>query len=145
MPIDVVAAEHLDEQPERLLDELEPVLAGHRARHVDDERQRRRRPGVVGDVAGLDADPEERLVRGEERGRAAVGVDGERVVLGRGVALVEVVDELLDPDARRIGQVAVVDEPPGDGVGGRVDVEPERRLVVDAGGRRRDSCRVRRT
>src|SRR4029079_10016083 len=53
----VVAAEHLDERAQRLLHELEAVLAGHRARRVDDEGQRGRRPGVVGDVAGLDADP----------------------------------------------------------------------------------------
>jgi hypothetical protein len=39
-------------------------------------------------------------------------VDRERVVVGRRVALVEVVDELLDADAGRIGQIAVVDEAP---------------------------------
>ena len=79
------------------------------------------------DLARLEPDPQEHLVLGEERARAAVDVDRERVVFRRGVALVEVVDEFLDPDARRIGQVAVADVAPGDGVGGGVDVEAERR------------------
>ena len=35
----VARAQPVDEEAERLLDELEPVLAGHRARGVDDERQ----------------------------------------------------------------------------------------------------------
>jgi hypothetical protein len=60
-------------------------------------------------------------------------VDREGVVVRRRVALVEVVDELLDADAGRIRQVAVVDEAAGDGVGGGVDVEAERGFVVDAG------------
>ena len=61
---------------------------------------------------------------------SAVGLDRERRILGRGVPLVEVVDELLGPDAGRIGQVTVGDEPPGDRVRGGVDIEGERRDAV---------------
>ena len=129
----VVASQALHEETEGLLDEPEAVLAGHRARDVDDERERRIGTRPIGDLARLEPDPEQHLVLGQERAGAAVDVDRERVVLGRGVALVEVVDEFLDPDTRRVGQVAVADVAPGDGVGGRVDVEGERRFPVLVG------------
>ena len=64
---------------------------------------------------------------------AAVDVDGERGLVGRLVALVEGVDPFLDPDAGRVGQVAVVDEALGDAVRGGVDVHRERRDAVLVG------------
>ena len=84
----------------------------------------------IADVACLEADADKELVAFGEGRRAAVRDDGEGLVLGCGVALVERVDPFLDPHARRIGQVAVVDVALSDRVGGRVDVECEGRDLV---------------
>ena len=61
---------------------------------------------------------------------------------GASIALVEGVDPLLDPDARRIGSVAVVDVSLGDRVRGRVDVEGEGRDAVLVGIDERVDARV---
>ena len=55
---------------------------------------------------------------------------GEGVGGGRLVALVEEVHELLDPDGVGIGQMAVLDEAPGDRIRGRVHIHREGRQVV---------------
>ena len=52
---------------------------------------------------------------------------------GAAIPLVEVVDEFLRSDTGRIGQMTVRDVPPGDRVGGGVDVEGERRDLVLVG------------
>jgi hypothetical protein len=49
---------------------------------------------------------------------------------GGRIALVEGVDPFLDADARRVGQVAIGDEPLGDRVARGVDVHRERRDLV---------------
>ena len=126
----VVPLELIHEEPERLLDQPQAILAGHGARDVDDERERGPGSLAVGDGPGLDADPYELFVGRQERGGPAVCLDREGPVLGRCITLVEVVDELLGPDTGRIGQVAVGDEPPRDRVRGGVDVERERRDAV---------------
>ena len=89
--------------------------------------------GAVAHVACLQADAQQDLVRLGERGRAAVGEDRERVVVGAAVALVEGVDPLLDADAGRIGPIAVVDVALGDRVARGVDVEREGRDLVLVG------------
>ena len=58
----VVAAEPVDEDPQRLLDDLEPAVLLHRAGRVDDERERRLLALAVRDGPRLEADPEEDLV-----------------------------------------------------------------------------------
>ena len=63
----------------------------------------------------------------------AVDEDGERVVVGRRIALVEGVDPFLDPHAGGIGHVAVGREAPGDRVRGGVDVHRERGIAVLVG------------
>ena len=62
--------------------------------------------------------------------RGAVDVDAERGVVRRRIVLVERVDPLLRPDARRVGRVAVGDVALGDRVRGGVDVHRERRDPV---------------
>ena len=52
-------------------------------------------------------------------------MDGEGVIRGGLVPLVEVVDELLHPHRVRVGQVAVVKEAPGHGIGRGVNVYGE--------------------
>ena len=61
--------------------------------------------GPVGDLARLDAEAEEDLVAVEERRRAALRVQGERALAGRGVVVLERVDELLDADGRGVGRL----------------------------------------
>lgn len=65
--------------------------------------------------------------------RGTFDVDGEGVVGGGLIALVEEVDELLHPHRVRVGQVAVVKEAPGRGVGRGVDVYGEGGKVVVLG------------
>ncbi len=133
----IPCVEAVDEQGEGLLHEAQPVLAGHRARGVDDEREGGVGPLGTGDLARLDADPEQHLVVGEERRRAAVADDRERPLRGWRVVLVEGVDELLDADRGRIGEVPVVDVALGDRVRRGVDVEREGGLPVALGGHER--------
>ena len=80
----VVPAEAIDEQAQRLLDELEPAFAFHGAGRVDDEGEGRILAGPVADLAGLEPDAKEDLVRRGERGRATVGDDREGLVLRAG-------------------------------------------------------------
>ena len=129
----VVRLELIHEELQRLLDQPQAILAGHGARDVDDERERGPGSLAVGHGPGLDADPDELLAARQERGGPAVCLDREGPVLGRRIALVEVVDELLWPDAGRVGQVTVGDESSRDRVRGGVDVERERRDAVLGG------------
>ena len=138
----VARPEPVDEDGQGLLHEAEAVLAGHRARGVDDERERGVRALDAGDLAGLDADAEEHLVGAEERARAAVAGDRERAVGRRVVVLVEGVHELLDPHGCRVREVAVADVALRDRVGGGVDVEGEGRLAVALRGDVRVHARV---
>ena len=50
---------------------------------------------------------------------------GECLLLRGFVAVVEVVDELLDPNRLGFGQIAIHDEASSDSIGGRVDVHGE--------------------
>ena len=88
---------------------------------------------AVAHVARPQADAQDDLVGIGERRRPAIDVDGEGVVIGRGVVVVEGVDPLLDPDAGRIGPVPVGDVALGDAVRRRVDVEGEGRHAVLVG------------
>ena len=87
-----------------------------------------------GRLAGLDPDPEQDVAvlagTGSGRRRRA---PRRCAVSGGGVVLVEGVDPFLDPDAGRVGRVAVGDVALGDGVRGGVDVHREGR---DGGPRR---------
>ena len=129
----VALAQAVDQPMEGVLDRLEPRLALHRAGGVDDERQGRVIAGPVAHVASTQADAQDDLVGIGERRRAAVDVDGEGVVLGRGVVVLEGVDPLLDAHAGRIRTVSVGDVALGDAVRGRVDVEREGRHPVLVG------------
>ncbi len=126
----VVATELIDEQAQGLLDELEPALALHRARRVDDEGEGGVLARPVPHVACLEADPQQDFIGLGERGRAAVGHDLERVVVGGLVALVEGIDPFLDADAGGIRPIAVVDVALRDRVARGVDVEAEGRDLV---------------
>ena len=115
----IVAFEPGDQLAQGVLHDLEAALALHRTRGVDDEGEGGLLAGPIADVARLDAEAEQQLVAGEERGRAAIGDEGERVVALRSrIVLVEGVDPLLDPNAGGIGPVAVGDVALGDGVRG---------------------------
>ena len=48
----IAAPEAVDELAQRILDQLEPVAVGHRARGVDDERERARRVAPVRTTRG---------------------------------------------------------------------------------------------
>ena len=133
MATTVVAPELIDEQTQGVLDELEPALALHRARRVDDEGEGGVFARPVAHVACLEADPQQHFISLGERGRAAVGHDRERVVVWAAVALVEGVDPFLDPDAGRIRPIAVVDVALRDGVARGVDIEAEGRDLVLVG------------
>ena len=130
-------AELVDEEAQRILDQLEPVIAGHRTRRVDDEGERCRRALAARDVAGLDPDPEEDLaavpLTGDEVGGPAVGEDPEDTLLGARVGHVEGVDPLLDANTLRGGEAPALDPCLRERVGGGVDVEGEGRQGVLAG------------
>ena len=129
---DPVAHVHLlGERHQSLLDEPESIWARHRPRHIDEEHQVAWRNVACLHVPALDPhvhDP----VRGVPRRGANFGGDRERrVAAGLGVVVVEVVDHLLGP--HRIGRrhdAALAQEAANVGVGGRVDVDGERRLGV---------------
>jgi hypothetical protein len=130
-------AEPVDERVQRVRDEIQATGLGHRARHVDDERQRGVRPGGVALAAGLQPDAHHpyvaaRLVR---RGRpGAVDPYREPVALRLGIVLVEGVDELFRTYEGRVGPPSVEDLAAGVPVRGGVDVHRERRARIVAGG-----------
>src|SRR4029453_6486883 len=88
--------------------------------------------GVVG--AGLQADPEQASVTAAVPGAVRAGqpgpvhADGEALAAGLRVVLTERVDELLRPHGRRVGTAAVEQLPPGEVVGGGVDVDGDGRV-----------------
>ena len=121
------------QQPERPLHQPQPVLPRHRAGHVYGEHQRGVLAVVAGDLLTLQPDAQQPVLLPAERRGRAVHVYGERSLLGRRVALVEEVHELLDAHRVRVRHVAVLHEPPRHGVRGGVHVYRERRQVVVLG------------
>ena len=108
-----------------------PADPGHE--HVEQEDQVAGRPLLAVDLHSLQADADQ-PVTGLPRAAGHLDVCSEgNVVLRAGVVVVEVVDQLLDPDrVRRREPPFSEQEPPHVGVGGRVDVDRERekRLIL---------------
>ncbi len=125
----------LDQHGQRLLDQVQLVRVHHRARDVDQEDQVAVGPRRALDLAALDADSHQPVLRPPGRlghrdvDREGVFAAGRR----RGVVVVEVVDHLLDPHrVRRRQRAELLDEAAHVGVGRRVDVDREgrQRLLV---------------
>ena len=124
----------LHQQPQRLLDQPQPVFALHRTGHVDDEREIGGLALGGRDFAALDADPQQVVfvVEAELR-RRAFEMDRKRLVVGRGVVVVEIVDELLDAH-RLVGrQRAAVEVVAADRVRACVGVYRKSRKIVVVG------------
>ncbi len=116
------------EQAERVLQQRQLVRRLHRARHVDQEHEVRGRPLGGGDVESLDADLHEQRLRIPRR-RRHFRSHAERHVAARRrrVAVVEIVDHLLDTHRVLRRQLAGVEEAAHVGVRAGVDVDGERR------------------
>ena len=119
--------EAVGEQLQRVLHQPQLVGARHGARDVDEEDEVGRGPRLGRDLHALEADLEHVLVLAEGGGRR-VEVHGEGVLIlwprGR-VVVAEEVDELLDPDLRRLWERARGDALPSEGVAGGVHVDGE--------------------
>ncbi len=128
----VVVAQPVRHHAEGVLGEVEAAGLGHGAGDVDDEGEGGRRAftvllGGAGGEAHADQGPVLAV------GAGAVDGDREAVAVGAFVVLAEAVDELLRPDRRRVGAVAVGEGAARVAVRGGVDVEGEGGEVV--GGR----------
>ena len=126
----VVVVQLVDQDRERLLHQPESVVAIHRARGVDHEREGRLPAVLVVHDLALHADADQVVVVVEGRWPA---IDAElEPVAWCSVVVIERVDVLLR--AHRLGgrELELLDPAPSDGVGAGVDVEGERRERVDA-------------
>ena len=130
----IARAERVDQHAHPVPHERQPVGRHHRAGHVDQEHQIARRHVRLRDLASLQPDEHEPVLRVPGR-LGQLGRDRERhVALRLRVVEAEVVDHLLDANRAGGGSAAVVQEPPDVRVRRGVDVDRERRerLVGDA-------------
>ena len=142
----LVAGVHLvEQQVERPLGQLQPVLAPHRPRDVDHEGQDRGLPVAGVHLAPLEPHPHQGEP-GPEGGGRRLEVDregavlrgrprpvGEEVPKRRRVVVAEGVHELLHPDGIRRGKLAPLQVGPRHGVRGVVHVHREGGVAVVLG------------
>ncbi len=105
----VISAQPPEQHPQRRLHQRKLVFRAHRARHIDQKNQVRRRPRLRRDLAPLDADAHQPTLRRPRR-RDHREIRRERLAVTRRrsrVAIGEIVDQLLDPHRilRRQGAV----------------------------------------
>jgi hypothetical protein len=101
----IVGVELIEQQAERFLDERQLVVCVHRSRCVDQENQIGARPRRTLDRIAFDPDADE-LAPGRERAGEDRDIRGERLLRGarRGIVIGEIVDQLLGPHRRGLGQ-----------------------------------------
>ena len=129
----VPGAQLVDQQAQGLLDQAQPVLLAHGAGDVDGKDEGGVLAGPVGYFLALDADAHQPVPVGAEGGGRTLHVDGKGVPARRRVPHIEVVDELLHPHRVRVGQVAILDEAAGHGIGCGIHVHGEGGQVVVLG------------
>ncbi len=124
----VVTVELVEQHGQRLLDQGQLVGFVHRTRCVDQEDEIRARAGRALDLVAADADADElaplRPGAGEDR-----DIGAERLIgrARRSVAIGEIIDHLLGPHRRRLGQDVAVERGADEGIGGGVDIDREGR------------------